>query len=140
MQLRRETDYALRIMIFFSSLQRTNKEKVSFGEICRETKVPFLSAKRICQTFERKGWAEFFEEGTNLTVTPISTIEDITLQNILEVFDDEVKPFHIFDKRNKQYRGTSKLLKTIQDNMSASFENITLKMVTELNEKTDRKY
>lgn len=110
MQLKRDTDFALRIL-FCIKQNQDKKDAESPGgltltEIAKQTGVPKLAAGRICDRLQVKGMIRLSGEQEHMEKTYSSTEELLTfsLLDIIEAVEGTGQLFAVFNRNSSMYR------------------------------------
>ena len=109
MQLKRDTDYAMRIIMRLAqqdAIPGKLTAPVSLLEICRETGVPRTSAARICNRMVDAGMLQSATSGSPTTQAYISLCDPnaITAKDVICLTEGRLDLFAVFDKNTELYR------------------------------------
>ena len=108
MQLKRDTDYALKILLNIAeSINASeNSEGVSLREISLNTKIPKQIAGRLCERLSEAGFIHECTEGGGGTGTYAAdeVLPDVTLFDVVEAVEGTSEIFAVFDKNSELYR------------------------------------
>lgn len=129
MQLKKDTDYAWRIMICTAKhIQKDNYNKgVLMADIVADTGIPKPAFNRICSTLEEKGmlYTAIGAKGERLLYPGV----DFWQQSILsigEAVEGNMKVFVLFDKNAGPTRYYAESLTKIQNNLEDVLSDATL--------------
>ena len=106
MQLKRDTDYALKILLNIAeSINASeNSEAVSLREISLNTKIPKQIAGRLCERLSEAGFIHECTEGGTGTYAADEVLSDVTLFDVVEAVEGTSEIFAVFDKNSELYR------------------------------------
>ncbi len=134
MQLKRDTEYALRIMI---SLAEYLKEEggssgISSAELISGAGIPKISFNRICKSLEEKGLIlkKTDSEG-NVWVCPGRDFWDQSIFSIGMAVEGNMDIFAVFDRRSEFMKKYGEKLKETQKNLTLVLSEETLKNMAE---------
>ncbi len=134
MQLKRDTDYALRIMICTAKhIQKNNIDKgVLMADIATDTGIPKLAFNRICSRLEEKGmlYTATGAKGEKLLYPGV----DFWQQSILtigEAVEGNMKVFILFDKNASPAPYYKESLTKAQKNLEDALSDATLESMLE---------
>lgn len=135
MQLKRDTDYALRILSCIGSRDgggMAMPEGLSLRSISSLTGVPKLSANRVCRNLEHK--KILFSEnaaGGELIYRPTEGFYERTMRDIIDATEGSFKLLAVFDKKTTLYRKHRTRLEKMQEEVESVLQKITLKDLSE---------
>ncbi len=100
MQLKRDTDYALRLWLcIFKS-----KSEMTLVELCKATAVPKTIALRLCQRLLEANLLSVTgdgDTGSSYFISPSAA--NMTLFDLIQAVEGSCKLFAVFDQTNAQY-------------------------------------
>jgi len=104
MQLKRETDYALRLLIKMSGGAVCADSVKSVRELCVEADVPYIIASRILSNLKEKGVvciadSEKSKSGYYLN----ENASRLSLYELILIIEGNAELFAVFDKSNSAY-------------------------------------
>lgn len=127
MYFKRDTDYALRMMLCLAKDKISGGEGMMLSRICRETNAPVTAAKRIMNQFVESELADSCEKSNRTPVFYISKpVEKLSLMDVFRSVENDTELLSGFEKENLVYRKYSSLLPRIENTVYRQFENITL--------------
>jgi len=131
MQLKRDTDYALRIILYIGVYwpeREQTSEGFSLSEISSQTSVPRISADRICGYLKDSDILSSVRTGTNeLLYHPGKDFYDRSLLDVINAAEDGVQLFAGFDRKSLFYRERDETLRRIQESVDETLSRITIR-------------
>ncbi|MBR6407848.1 MAG: Rrf2 family transcriptional regulator [Clostridia bacterium] len=130
MQLKRDTDYALRILYCIGknfSIKGVVHCGLTLPEICMQSGVPKLAANRLCEKLLKKGIIRSRKRRSETIYYPSGQFKNQSLLGIIETTENTAQLFAVFDKKNGLFRRYGEKLETIQDEIEEVLSNATLK-------------
>lgn len=138
MQLKRESDYTLRIAIFLTREQIAEENKgIKFKNVCAQTGVPLTVAKRICGMLAEKNLIEIIDDNSCVMIMAKPGLKNKTIYEILDISDDGGSVFAVFNRKNKQYENCGSVFNTIDDQIHRSFKQITVGTLANMQKDSD---
>ncbi|MBQ1705827.1 MAG: Rrf2 family transcriptional regulator [Clostridia bacterium] len=135
MQLKRDTDYALRILSCIGSRSAEGTmppEGISLRTISSQTGVPKLSVNRVCRNLEHKKILSVeTSAGGDLMYRPAEGFYERTLLDAIMATEGSFKLFAVFDKKTALYRKYRGKLEKTQEEVEKSLQKITMKDLSE---------
>ncbi len=130
MYFKRDTDYALRIMLCLAKAKKEKKSGLMLREISWETNIPMTASRRILNIFIENGFVSFYEQnGRGSTFFICENTDELSLMDILRAVEDNTEILGNFDKENKIYNTYNDLLPYIERKIYHQFENMTLNQI-----------
>ena len=132
MQLKRNSDYLLRIVFFLAKNRINNSEKLYFSakEICRMCCLPYaITLGILTQLIERKLVCMTEDDTVHKYRAEIQLL-DSTLYDILIITERTMDVFDLFDPKNKQYQHIVRLFSTIEKECEGAFKK-TIRQITD---------
>jgi|GEM_PF-1315329 len=120
MQLKRDTDYAVRILYCLHQNHVADKSAVRKGvtisEIAMQTGTPKPVAGRICESLKEKGMIYLTDEQPATEKAYYSTEELLkySLLDVIEAVEGTGEIFAVFDKRSEAYKSCEGWLLRVQ--------------------------
>ena len=130
MQLKRETEYALRIL--FRVVENGNgvdgpPAGLNLLEICTDTGVPRTAAQRICEQCEAAGLLR-----SELTANrerqyfPGQALDSESLGGVIALMENGTNLFAVFDRGSAMYRSQGRRFEEIQTSVQKILGNIKI--------------
>lgn len=137
MQLKRDTDYALRILMCAAE-QKKNKKSFSGGltiqEISARTGMPRVSVDRICRCLEK---SKLIVKATGVRGENVYFADDrtpeLSLLEIIEAVEKETQLFAVFDKKSDMYRMHEAFFREVQLEIEKTLSEATVEKITNAN-------
>ncbi len=128
MQLKRDTDYALRILTCAAE-RKKNKRTFSGGltlqDLSMYTGMPRVSVDRICRCLEKKKLLIKATGVKNETVYfATERSDELSLLDIIAAVEQETDLFAVFDKKSDMYRTQEEKFSDIQHRMEEYLSQI----------------
>ena len=138
MQLKRDTDYAVRIL-YCLYLRHTDddsnvKNGLTLSEIAMQARVPKAVAGRICEYMAEKGFIFLVDDQTAVEKTYYSTekLLSYSLRDIIKAVEGTVEIFAVFDQRTEMYKKCGDQLLKIQEKTEGLLTRATLETLFDL--------
>ncbi len=135
MQLKRDTDYALRILCCLGRQAAEGAPAgagISLLEISSHAGVPKLSARRICGCLKAKKLLSTKKEPNGAVLYyPGELFPTCSLWDVMSATEDNVHLFAVFDRKSDFFKINGKRLENIQNEIERIFQNTTLAKLTE---------
>ena len=129
MQLKRDTDYALRIMICIAEgLKISGKQEgVALSSVVASTGIPIVTFNRVCGRLEEKGLIrkEVSKEGEKW-LYPCNDFWGQSLLSIGEAAEGNMEIFAVFDRNSYIAQTYGEKLKKTQKNLDKVFSEATM--------------
>ena len=132
MQLKRETDYAIRVMICIAEALKDRGEEagVSASEIIGRTQIPRVSFYRICSYLEesqlivKKG-------GKNREVLfyPGELFWEQSLLSVAEAVEGNMRIFVLFGRNTSLLKKYAPVVRTVQNEIDAALSAVTMESI-----------
>ena len=140
MQLKRDTDYALRIL-FHIGEQCSAKEEVPSGlsllDISSRTGIPRISAQRICGYFvASKALLSARTKDNETRYYPGPRFYRQSLLSIIETIERSADLFAVFEKNSHFYKLRGQRLQAAQQAVEQTLDDITLEDLLTKKERT----
>ena len=109
MQLKRDTDYAIRILYCLrqnGDVGHTGERKgMTLSEIAMQTGTPKLVAGRVCESLKEKGMiAAAGQDRAERSYCSTETQSEYSLLDVIEAVEGTCQLFAVFDKRFAGYK------------------------------------
>ncbi|MBR2666575.1 MAG: Rrf2 family transcriptional regulator [Oscillospiraceae bacterium] len=120
MQLKRDTDYAIRILFCLKETIETDPEreqkKIALSEIAAQARIPKTTALRICGYLSEKGMIHLIREGEDgeneYYAAPL--LLERSLLDVIEAVEGTGRIFAVFDRKSHMYRKCGKGIEKLQ--------------------------
>jgi len=130
MQLKRDTDYALRILLYIGEqwpYRDASGDGFSVSEISSQTGIPKISANRICGYLEIKDTLSSRKTDDNDALYyPGPAFYRKSLLDVLEATEQGANLFAVFDKKSGLYKKQNRQLKKIQNEVEHVLSSTTI--------------
>ncbi len=136
MQLKRDTDYAVRIMVCMAESLQENEDKkgMTAAEIIATTGIPRASFFRICGYLEEHQLLRKVTEADGeIWIYPGRDFWDQSLFSISEAVEGNMQIFVIFGRNSHLLKKYGKQFEQVQEKVSESLAEITLKSIVNVN-------
>lgn len=140
MQLKRDTDYALRVMHCLKTAgesdAQSDRQRLTLSEIALRTSIPRIMAGRICSRLHAKGMIALCcdREGGELVYHMESGPLQYTLLDVVNIMEGTSRLFAVFDPRTSMYRGCENVLNEVQNEFEKLMVAISLEKLFEKRE------
>ena len=135
MQLKRDTEYALRILFCFETElmeKQTGADGLSIGEIGTRSGVPRVGADRVCGYLEEAGLIASSSKGSGETVyQPKTDLRDTSLLDVLRLTEPSSQLFAVFDKSSFFYKIAEPQLQEVQTAAEKIMSELTIGRIAE---------
>jgi len=143
MQLKRETDYALRI-VFYIGEQWAEKGRSSCGfdlsELSMQAGVPRLAAGRVCGYLENGGIiVSYRADSGELRWRPCEGFYGRTMLDIIEAVEGQVQLFAVFDRKNRFFGMYGAKLRRLQSRFCAVFSEFSVEELLKVRKKPEKR-
>ena len=132
-QLKRETDYALRILLYIGqrcSDETAPCEGVSIFDISSQTGIPRIRAGRICGYLKETGLIRETASETHETLyAPGEGLLQRSLLDIIAVTEYNTHLFAVFDRQSQLYRSQARQFQKIEAEIEEILSNIPLQAI-----------
>jgi len=141
MQLKRDTDYAVRILYYLnmnSYIDNHGKKKgVSLSELAKQTGTPKLIAERVCDSLKEKGIivATGRREASKRLYYSTAASLGSSLLDIIEAVEGSCQLFAVFDKSFAGYKSLEDQIQRIQKGTEKILSEATLGSLFETRKK-----
>jgi len=130
MQLKRDTDYALRIILCIGESwldSRADPDGLSLSEISLHTGVPKISVNRICGNLkDRMILSSGRTTEKSVSFYPCPAFFRLSLLDIIEASEDNVNLFALFDRTNRLYSAQTERLQRVQNDIESILSGTTV--------------
>ena len=141
MQLKRDTEYAMRIMICIAEDRRKNGKKsgVPVSNVISSTGIPKVTFDRICGNLEEKGMIrkEITGEGEKY-MYPGKGFWKQSVLSIGEAIEGNMEMFAVFDRSSCVIQKYGDKLKETQEKLNHVLSEITMESIVENHQKNRR--
>lgn len=132
MNLQRDTDHALRIIICIVKLcsnKAVYRQGISMYNICIQTGVQKINASRICDTLCQKGLlvSALPKDGSTPGFLPAKDIEKLTLLELIDIIEGNTNIFALFNTQHKFMEPNKTLLMTINNNIDSYLSQVCIR-------------
>ena len=130
MQLKRDTEYALRIQFCFESgnaQEEAPSQSLTINELCVGTGIPRIGLVRICARLEEAGFirSETGETG-EVCYRHTDSLKNATLLDIIRVTEPGSQLFGVFDRSSLFYKAREHQLQAYQDRFEQFLSQLTM--------------
>ncbi len=130
MQLKRDTDYALRIMLCLTDqclVKQTAPNGLSMLDISALTGIHKLSAERICGDLVRGRFIiRRTGKGREVRFLPREGLGDASLLEVVTATENSADLFAVFDRRARPYQRSGALLRHIEEQSKELLSQTTI--------------
>lgn len=132
MQLKRDTDFAIRILFCLNLNHAADhpaiRKGVTISEIAVQTGTPKLVAGRVCESLKEKGMIYLIDEPFATEKAYYSTEEllNYSLLDVIEAVEGTGEIFAVFDKRSEAYKKCEEQILKIQKKTERLLAKATL--------------
>ena len=132
MQLKRDTDYALRILY---CLKLNNDDRgadtthgMTLTEIAAQTGTPKIVAGRVCENLKENGMIQMIseQEAAERVYASDGTLLNTTLLDVIEAVEGTGQLFAVFDKRSAVYKNCEMQIQNVQKRTDKVLARATL--------------
>ena len=140
MQLKRDTDYAIRILYCLrqnGDVGHTGERKgMTLSEIAMQTGTPKLVAGRVCESLKKKGMiAAAGQDRAERSYCSTETQSEYSLLDVIEAVEGTCQLFTVFDKRLAGYKSFENQIRKIQKQTEGVLAGATLGVLFEMQDK-----
>lgn len=140
MQLKRDTDYAIRILYCLrqnGDVGHTGERKgMTLSEIAMQTGTPKLVAGRVCESLKEKGMiAAAGQDRAERSYCSTETQSEYSLLDVIEAVEGTCQLFAVFDKRFAGYKSSENQIQKIQKQTEGVLAGATLGVLFEMQDK-----
>lgn len=130
MYFKRDTDYAIRIILSLAKAKKNGVPGLMLREICHETNTPMAAARRMLGILtENKIVCLFEQQGRGGIYYLGKKPDEINIMDIFRTVETNADILGNFEKDNIIYRQYSELLPYIERSIYKQFENLTIKKI-----------
>ena len=132
MNLQRDTDHALRIIICIVKLcskKAIYRQGISMFNICIQTGVQKINAARICDTLCQKGLLvpALPKDGSTPGYLPAKDIEKLTLLELIDIIEGNTNIFALFNTNHTFMEPNIPLLLSINEHINAYLSQVSIR-------------
>lgn len=141
MQLKRDVDYALRLLLCVAKQKQTKGKKngLTVLELSKNTAIPMTIVSRLCNKMKEERLLKVQELCTNnIEYTIGRNTLNKTLFDVIRAIEGCSGLFSVFDKSTALYKHCQPYFEKIERQFEVSLEDITLKELLEKIENTER--
>lgn len=131
MQLKRDTDYAIRILLVMAepALSKKELQGLDLKTICEKTSVPRQIAIRLCGLLSDAGFIKKEETDGSTTYIPESDLLEKTVLDIIDAVEGQSNLFAVFDRRAAIYAKYGIALASVNAALSEELSKITIRTI-----------
>ena len=135
MNLQRNTDYALRIIICILKLcsnKTIYRHGISMYNICVQTGVQNFTASRICELLCQKNLllSSYATDGSSSGYLPSESLERLTLLELINIIEGNTDLFALFHTDNKFIEPNKSLLSIVNGKVNSDLLQVKMKDFT----------
>ena len=130
MQLKRDTDHALRIVAFVDKAcgQTGEKQAILLSEICAKTKVPRTAARRLCRDLvDCRILTQYTEKTGGTLYAPGTACESSTLLDVVRAVEKTDSLFAVFDHTTPLFQSKKNIFAQIDRKVKNALSEVTLR-------------
>lgn len=124
MQLKRDTDYALRLLQCMAKNAQI-EGGVALFELCRTTGVPKTVAERLCRRLTKAKMITLTDE-ERLCFEICAETQDKTILDVIQAVEGNLNLFAVFDQSTELYKSCKELFAQTEENFANSVKNICI--------------
>lgn len=130
MQLKRDTDYAIRILLVMAepALNKKELQRMDLKTICEKTSVPRQIALRLCGLLSDAGFMKEETDGST-TYIPGNDLLEKTVLDIIDAVEGQSNLFAVFDRRAEIYTKYGLALASVNAALSDELNKITIRTI-----------
>lgn len=125
MQLKRDTDYALRLMLGVAKYADENG--IPLAELCRHSSVPQTIATRLCSKLVKAGFLKDNKANNQLLYFAGDNIQNRTVLDVVRAIEGTTDMFVVFDHSTELYACGKHEFALSQRQLESSLSDIRLK-------------
>lgn len=131
MQLKRDTDYAIRILLVMAepALSKKELQGLDLKTICEKTSVPRQIAIRLCGLLSDAGFIKKEETDGSTIYIPESDLLEKTVLDIIDAVEGQSNLFAVFDRRAEIYTKYGFALASVNAALSDELNKITIQTI-----------
>lgn len=127
MQLKRDTDYALRMLLYLARQEDSGESGIAVPEISRQTSIPVAVASRLCKKLENARLLKMVESaGHRAQFAPHNDVLDKTVFDVICAAEGNCSLFAVFDKTTELYAAGKDVFETIERKLADALAHITI--------------
>ena len=131
MQLKRDTDYAIRILLVMAepALSKKELQGLDLKTICEKTSVSRQIAIRLCGLLSDAGFIKKEETDVSTIYIPESDLLEKTVLDIIDAVEGQSNLFAVFDRRAEIYTKYGFALASVNAALSDELNKITIQTI-----------
>ena len=131
MQLKRDTDYAIRILLVMAepALNKKELQELDLKTICEKTSVPRQIAIRLCDLLSDAGFIKKEETDGNTIFIQENNLLEKTVLDIIDAVEGQSNLFAVFDRRAEIYTKYGFALASVNAALSDELNKITIQTI-----------
>ena len=131
MQLKRDTDYAIRILLVMAepALSKKELQGLDLKTICEKTSVPRQIAIRLCGLLFDAGFIKKEETDGSTTYISESDLLEKTVLDIIDAVEGQSNLFAVFDRRAEIYTKYGFALASVNAALSDELNKISIQTI-----------
>ena len=140
MQLKRDTDYALRILLCIAKQEDIDKNGMTISELSKGTSVPQTIAIRLCE--KMKDAKLLNAAGTNENITLYSLHKGAinkTVFDVIRAIEGGINLFAVFDRSTELYASGKDYFEDTEQKLADSLKQKTIRGLNEKRKKFEKK-
>lgn len=128
MQLKRDTDYALRILLYIALQSSRNSSGMTAFELSRHTAVPPIIAARLCRTLTDTRFLTLKENMYALA----KSARNKSLFDVICAVEGRCSLFAVFNKTEEAYTGCEADFDRVDQQVTSALKSLTLRQLTDV--------
>lgn len=131
MQLKRDTDYAIRILLVMAEQARNKIElpELDVNTICQRTAVPRQIALRLCSLLSARGFVKKGETGGRTSYKPEDDLLEKTVLSIIDAVEGQSNLLAVFDGKAEIYKKYGHALASFNAALSEELSKTTIQTI-----------
>lgn len=131
MQLKRDTDYAIRILLILAESAQNGKDSqgIELKTICEKTDVPRRIALRLCSLLSNTGFIGKRGSDGDMTYVPERSLLKKNLLEIIDAVEGQSNLFAVFDRRAEIYTRYGYVFEAVNDALANELNKITIQTI-----------
>lgn len=127
MQLKRDTDYALRLLLRLREKAALPEQAISLRELSAETGIPFRIGSRILENLKEKNVVSTAEAGKGMIGYYLhENARQLSLYDLIAVTEGNAELFATFSKSDPAYRLCRETLQVTETEIKNCLSHVTL--------------
>lgn len=129
MQLKRDTDYAIRILLIIaeSTLNKNEPKEMDLKAICERADVPGQVALRLCNLLSETSFIKKADEDRGYISE--RDLSGKTVFDIIEAVEGRCNLLAVFDRRTELYARYGHALEAMNDDLSSELKKMTIRTI-----------